>query len=175
MCFGWDCFNIIDSSLDFEVSLLRLIDKATNGTVIEISYTGAYMCSVRLCYDVWHLKRHIVTTSTRDSHRWISHPWMPTIAICGIFLRANHYDRTILEKTSESDTEGSYNGWQGPFCESVGVLAKRTNIKLLVFMFPGRSNTNGHSTSSPTVRHLRRSRTAGMHFLQSPTGWEILT
>ena len=34
-------FNADVRSLDFEANLLRLLEKVTNGTVIEISYTGA--------------------------------------------------------------------------------------------------------------------------------------
>lgn len=30
---------------DFEISLLRLVEKVTNGTVIEISVTGVYILS----------------------------------------------------------------------------------------------------------------------------------
>lgn len=36
--------------IDFEVSLLRLLEKITNGTVIEISYTGASVALVILAF-----------------------------------------------------------------------------------------------------------------------------
>ena len=67
--FWWDCSDTINSSPDFEVSLLRLIDKVTNGTVIEISYTGTYLCFLRLYYNGQHLERHIVTASNSESDR----------------------------------------------------------------------------------------------------------
>jgi hypothetical protein len=41
ICFGWLFFEeIYLLSVDYEVSLLRLIEKITNGSVIEISHTG---------------------------------------------------------------------------------------------------------------------------------------
>lgn len=34
---------------DYEVSLLRLLEKVTNGTVIEISATGMFLCKFLCC------------------------------------------------------------------------------------------------------------------------------
>jgi len=37
----------LNASIDFEISLLRLLEKATNGTVIEISVTGKRRHNIR--------------------------------------------------------------------------------------------------------------------------------
>ena len=43
---------LIMHHVDFEASLLRLVEKITNGTVIEISYTGKpnAACKLRICF-----------------------------------------------------------------------------------------------------------------------------
>ena len=43
---------LIMHHVDFEASLLRLLEKITNGTVIEISYTGKpnVACKPRICF-----------------------------------------------------------------------------------------------------------------------------
>ena len=52
--------GVYNCTTDYEVSLLRLLEKITNGTVIEISYTGPWSHSLlhtelRLKYCQGHL------------------------------------------------------------------------------------------------------------------------
>lgn len=69
---GADC---IKPPLDFEVSLLRLVDKVTNGTVIEISYTGVCQAFVLLGVSTYSClnPRYIATAATWHNNRWICH------------------------------------------------------------------------------------------------------
>lgn len=60
--------------LDFEVSLLRLVEKATNGTLIEISYTGKHCAAISFNSSVTIAStRNLNSIETRRNNWWKHH------------------------------------------------------------------------------------------------------
>jgi hypothetical protein len=91
---------------DYEVSLLRLIEKVTNGTVIEISLTGTRPLSS--IFTVAEKHRYCNTCQARN-HCWrAGNARMPYFSVYRIFLGANRHARSIFKEAAFSDTEGNY-------------------------------------------------------------------
>lgn len=96
------------TSLDYEVSLLRLLEKVTNGTVIEISLTGMlYFFSV----DAYLTKfRYRCPRQTWNHLRRTTRPRMPSFTINRVFSGANNYACSIFEKATCVDPKRYYHG-----------------------------------------------------------------
>lgn len=92
---------------DYEVSLLRLIEKVTNGTVIEISLTGTRPLSSN--FSVTEKKDRYCNPCQTWNHCWrCGHARMSYISVNRIFLGASHHARSIFKKAVGSDSEGHY-------------------------------------------------------------------
>ena len=96
---------------DYEVSLLRLFERLTNGTVIEISLTGALKPTryLVLWLTAFYL-RHRDSTQTWD-HCWGStHPRVPTVTLNRLFPGTCHYGSPVFEKASRPHAERRHHG-----------------------------------------------------------------
>lgn len=92
---------------DYEISLLRLIEKVTNGTVIEISLTGTRPLSS--IFSVAEKEyRYCNPCEARNHCRRAGHARMPYVSVNRIFFGANHHARSIFKKGADSDSEGHY-------------------------------------------------------------------
>lgn len=92
--------TLLTSRIDYEVSLLRLLERVTNGTVIEISVTGVFTRTVNpvLPLRCFFEQRYRNPTPTWDHSRRSSHPRVPFISFNRLLLGARHYDRPVLQK-----------------------------------------------------------------------------
>ena len=159
--------------LDYEISLLRLLEKVSNGTVIEISVTGGlpwshfmskdcliYFCWSRYCYpsQTWnYFWRYLATRLPHFASYWIL-PWT-----C-------HYAGPICEETNEYHAQRYHHRWARPF----GMfLQHMLRVPFLFACLEGRYITHCDFTPSSTVWHFRRIGVAGMQILCiiSPARW----
>lgn len=87
---------------DYEVSLLRLLDRVTNGTVIEISATGAYICASKrrpipnskIAY------RYCRTVETWGDLRRPSNSRVPVVEVNRLLPGTRYNACTVCEETS---------------------------------------------------------------------------
>jgi hypothetical protein len=87
--------------VNYEVSLLRLIEKVTNGTVIEISLTGTW--SLSLVFSVAEEDRYRNLRQAWDHRRRAGHARMPYVSVHSIFLGANYHAGSIFKAAAFSD------------------------------------------------------------------------
>lgn len=92
---------------DYEISLLRLIEKVTNGTVIEISLTGAHPLPL-LSSVTQKANRYCNRRQAWNYCRRAGHTRLPYLQVYRIFLRADRHARSLFKKPSFSDTEGNH-------------------------------------------------------------------
>lgn len=93
---------------DFEASLLRLLEKITNGTVIEISYTGQLPVHAN-DQPLTPLSRHVRASQTRD-YRWRPcHARLPPVTLRRILPRAHYHARTVREEAIRPDHNGCHD------------------------------------------------------------------
>jgi hypothetical protein len=90
-----------NARVNYEVSLLRLIEKVTNGTVIEISLTGTW--SLSLVFSVAEEDRYRNLRQAWDHRRRAGHARMPYVSVHSIFLGANYHAGSIFEAAAFSD------------------------------------------------------------------------
>lgn len=81
---------------DYEVNLLRLVEKVTNGSTIEISVTGTFHTSnvVKLIQP-----RYIIPLPPRSASRGILHPHMSCRQINRLLPRSSRSSRAVLQES----------------------------------------------------------------------------
>jgi hypothetical protein len=102
---------------DYEVSLLRLIEKVTNGTIIEISLTGVpYLCFVQYVTN----KARYCNPRQAWNYLWgAGLPRMPSFTIHRIFSGTYYYACSVFEKAACLNSQRHHYGRQGSVGASV--------------------------------------------------------
>ena len=90
---------------DYEASLLRLLEKVTNGTAVEISYTGSFLSGLNHINGSIIFSRYIPPSEARD-HRWRAYyPRLPIIAFYRLFPRVARHAGALCEEAAAVDIE----------------------------------------------------------------------
>lgn len=89
---------------DYEISLLQLLEKATNGTIVEISVTG--MVHVDPRYICLNCIRYCRPVQTRNYIWRAGDPRVPTLARGGLLPRASSHARTLFEEAISNHFTG---------------------------------------------------------------------
>ena len=98
-CLRWTRLSDVS---DYEISLLQLLEKATNGTVIEISVTGMVHVDSR-CICLMNRIRYCRPVQTRNYLWRTGDPRMPTLARSGILHRTPDHACTLFEEAVSID------------------------------------------------------------------------